>query len=84
VSAELLEQADHKPHPVEIVVNGHPVMMPDREATGAQIRALGQVPAGEVLFEILGGGHEKRIDDTDVVHLHEGLVFESGPDGGVS
>jgi hypothetical protein len=84
MSAELLEQTDPKPHPVEIVVNGHPVMMPDLDTTGAQIRTLGQVPAEEILFEILGGGHEKRIDDTDVVHLHEGMVFESSPDGGVS
>jgi hypothetical protein len=84
MSAELLEQTDRKPHPVEIVVNGHPVMMPDRTTTGAEIKAAAHVPDGEVLFEILGGGHEKRIEDNEVVHLHPGMAFESSPDGGVS
>lgn len=42
------------------------------------------MPAGETLFLKHGEGHEERIEDGQVVKIHPNMVFESGPDGGVS
>ena len=83
MSAQVEEHPVHHQHPVVIVVNDTRVTMPDQEATGAQIKATAEVPAGENLFEIVGG-QERPIGDNEVIHLHEGETFESGPDGTVS
>lgn len=73
-----------KPHPVQILVNGHDVTMPDRTATVRDVRAVGGVPDGEHLY-LASGGRDRRLDNLDeVLNLHPKMAFESSPDGGVS
>jgi hypothetical protein len=83
MSAEPLEHNSRKPHPVDIVVNGTTVTMPDDEASGAEIKEAGKVATGETLY-LITGDHERSVGDDEVVRLHEHMKFESSPDGGVS
>jgi Multiubiquitin len=64
-------------------VNGHKVETDEKELTGAAIKALGEVPAGEVLY-LREQGTERRIEDDSVVELKNGMQFVSAPDGNVS
>jgi hypothetical protein len=73
-----------KPKPIEITINGAPFEVIEREMTGAQLKELGHVPAGEALFLKHGEGPEERIEDDQTVKLHNHQAFESGPDGGIS
>ena len=73
-----------EPKTIEITINGTPYAVTAREMTGAQLKELGRVPAGEALFLKHGEGHEERIDDERTVKLHKGEAFESAPDGSVS
>lgn len=68
---------------LHIFINGHKVETAERALTGAQIKALGNVPAGEALF-LRRGNSDERIADDQVVKLRNGMKFESAPDGGVS
>ena len=54
------------------------------EYTGAQLKQIGEVPAGETLYLEQGDGHERPVADTDTVKIHPNMRFESSPDGGVS
>jgi hypothetical protein len=74
----------HRPMTIEITINGTPYIATGREMTGAQLKALGHVPASETLFLSRGEGQEERIEDTDTVKLRNHMAFESGPDGSVS
>jgi hypothetical protein len=68
---------------IEFFVNGHKVETDQQKLTGAAIKALGEVPAGEVLF-LREHGTERRIEDDTVVELKNGMHFVSAPDGNVS
>ncbi len=68
---------------IKFFVNGHKVETDEHELTGAAIKALGEVPAGEVLF-LREHGTERRIEDDTVVELKNGMHFVSAPDGKVS
>lgn len=72
------------PKQIQITVNGVELTIDDGEYTGAQIKELGHVPAGETLYLKHGNGKEDPIADTDIVKVHPDMVFESAPDGGVS
>jgi Multiubiquitin len=73
-----------EPRTIEITINGTPYVVSEREMTGAQLKELGHVPAGEALFLKHGDGREGRIEDDQTVKLHNHQAFESGPDGGIS
>jgi hypothetical protein len=68
---------------IRFFVNGHKVETTESELTGAQIKALGGVPSGETLF-LKHGNVDDAIADERVVHMRNGMKFESAPDGGVS
>lgn len=68
---------------IHIFINGHKFDTDSRGLTGAEIRALGNVPAGETLY-LRHGDKEDIVTDDEVVKLRNGLKFESAPDGGVS
>lgn len=68
---------------IHIFINGHKVDTSDSELTGAQIRALGSVPASETMY-LRHGNREELIADDQVVKLRNAMHFESAPDGGVS
>lgn len=67
-----------------ININGTDYTTAAEELTGAQIKELGHVPAGETLFQLREGHEEKRIEDTQTIKIKKGLIFESSPDGAVS
>lgn len=65
---------------VEISINGHPVKMTGKSATGAAIKqaAISQgvpIQLNFVLQEELPNGSSKVIGDTDPVHLRPQLKF---------
>lgn len=69
-----------KPKDVAIEVNGRPVTLPDREATGAEIKAAAiaqgvQIQANFVLQQELPNGTSKVIGDPDPVRIHPNLSF---------
>jgi hypothetical protein len=68
---------------LKFFVNGHKVETDEEELTGAAIKALGEVPTGEVLY-LREHGAERRIEDDTVVELKNGMQFMSAPDGNVS
>lgn len=68
---------------IHFFVNGHKVETTETELTGAQIKALADVPGGETLY-LKHGNTEDPIADDQVVKLRNGQHFESAPDGGVS
>jgi hypothetical protein len=68
------------PTTIEIEVNSRPVDMPDKDATGAEIKAeaIAQgvvIQANFVLQQELANGSSKVIGDTDVVKLHHKMGF---------
>src|SRR4051794_13656832 len=76
--------ANKPPKQIKITINGIDLTIQDGEYTGAQLKELGRVPAGETLFLKHGAGKEDPIADTDIVKVHPNMVFESAPDGSVS
>lgn len=71
---------DKKPKTIEIEVNSRPVDMPDKDATGAEIKAEAiaqgvSIQANFVLQQELANGSSKVIGDTDVVKLHPKMSF---------
>jgi hypothetical protein len=65
-----------KPKAVTIVVNNRDVEMPDRDATGAQIKLQAGIPADFMLYREHGGGLEPVADD-DAMKLHENERFRA-------
>lgn len=76
--------APKPPNKIEIPINGTKLLIDDGEYTGAQLKTLGHVPAGETLYLKHGNGPEDPIPDDKVVKVHPNMAFESAPDGGVS
>jgi len=76
--------AGKPPKQIQITINGTTLTIDDGEYTGAQLKLLGHVPAGETLYLKHGNGKEDPVGDSDVVKVHPNMDFESAPDGGVS
>lgn len=72
---------EHKgPKDIEIEVNGRPVEMPDKETTGAAIKAAAiaqgvAIQANFVLQQELANGSSKVIGDRDIVKIHNKMSF---------
>lgn len=69
-----------KPKEIDIEVNGHQVTMPDKEATGLEIKeaAIAQgvtIQLNFVLQEELANGSSKVIGDPDTVKLNKNSSF---------
>ena len=69
-----------KPKTVDIKVNSRPVVMPDKDATGAEIKAAAihqgvSIEPNFVLQLELPNGTSKIIGDQDVVKIHNGSSF---------
>lgn len=61
-------------------INDHRYQTDDAALTGAQLKALDNVPAGNSLFlEVPGPDADRRIDDAEAVPLHSGLRFYDLP-----
>jgi hypothetical protein len=78
-------QAGATPHGTEsitVTVNNREVSFNERQVTGAQLKAIAisqgvQIQPDFLLFEILGHGHQKPIDDAEIVHLHPHQDFRA-------
>jgi hypothetical protein len=64
------------PHPVTIVVNNREIEMPDREATGAEIKTAAEIAIEFSLFHVHGSKLEPVADD-ETVKLHEKQQFRA-------
>jgi hypothetical protein len=71
---------DGPPH-VNIQIDREHFRVEATTLTGAQIRALPATPiaAGRDLFQVVPGGTDLKIADTDVVTLKSGIRFFTAP-----
>lgn len=73
------EPVDKDKH-INIHINDVEYHVTDRKMTGAELKALAQVPANHRLYEEVPGPRpDKPIDDNEVVHLKDGDHFYSIP-----
>jgi len=75
-------QAAAETKSIQIFVNNKPVQMPQKVATGLQIKeaAIAQqvkIELDFVLFEDLGNGKQEIVDNNKEVKLHEHQRFEA-------
>jgi hypothetical protein len=72
------EHAKPNQKPIVITVNRREVQIPDRDTTGAEIKAAAEVPPDFMLFD----PHGSEIADGTVVHVHphERFTAISGQD----
>jgi hypothetical protein len=65
-----------------ITINGAHHKVDGDELTGLQLRELGDIPAGNLLFrEVHGPGDDEQILDEALVQLHNGDKFYDMPAG---
>lgn len=64
-SEDKLKEKDKSPKTIRIFVNNQPVEMPDKNATGAEIKEKAGVPAGFKLFDADG----REVADGETVKL---------------
>jgi hypothetical protein len=76
VTSETPDDNTPKPKPVTIEVNNRTVQMPDREATGTEIKHHAQVPAEFMLYREHGGKLEPVADD-ETIKLHDNERFRA-------
>ena len=75
--ADIHAEDRHKPpRPVTITVNNRTVEMPDRDATGAEIKQRAGIPPEFQLFREHGSKLE-AVGDADLIKLHEGERFRA-------
>jgi Multiubiquitin len=72
--------AESKAHEFTIFVNNQPFKTAAHELTGAEIKALGGVPADYELFEV-HGNQSSPVSDSQKVHIHDDLHFRAIPSG---
>lgn len=65
-----------------ISINNHHYKLEVSEATGAELKRIGGIPAPNLLFrEEHGPGDDEQIQDSTVVHLRDGDRFYDMPQG---
>lgn len=65
-------------HHLEIIINGKEFRVDSDDLTGAQIKAIGDIPPADILYR-LAGDHRREIGDSEHVELHNGERFVSVP-----
>lgn len=73
------EARDHRPYDIKIDRTDYKV--PEHKRTGAQLRQLPTPPIGpdRDLFEVVPGGSDRKIEDSEEVTMHDGLRFFTAP-----
>ncbi len=67
---------------INIQINHQPFQVEVEEMTGAQLKALAGIPAGNLLFrEVNGPGDDEQIQNDTVVELHNGDHLYDMPPG---
>ncbi|MCS3695011.1 hypothetical protein ABIF07_000211 [Bradyrhizobium elkanii] len=78
---EELKEFEERQHPYEIKIDRTEFKVKEHFLTGAQLRALPNPPIGpdRDLFEVVPGGSDEKIADTQEVKMRDGLRFFSAP-----
>ncbi|UVO35740.1 multiubiquitin domain-containing protein [Bradyrhizobium arachidis] len=78
---EELKEFEGRQHPYEIKIDRTEFKVTEHFLTGAQLRALPSPPIGpdRDLFEVVPGGSDEKIADTQKVKMRDGLRFFTAP-----
>ncbi|MCK1745768.1 multiubiquitin domain-containing protein [Bradyrhizobium sp. 139] len=78
---EELKEFEERQHPYEIKIDRTEFKVKEHFLTGAQLRALPNPPIGpdRDLFEVVPGGSDEKIADTQKVKMRDGLRFFTAP-----
>ena len=80
---EIKDAEDHHPHEIkfEIQIDRKHYTVSLDHMTGLQLRAIPSPPIGpdRDLFEVVPGGTDRKISDTEAVEMRNGLRFFSAP-----
>ncbi len=71
----------HGPHDFHIQIDRAHYTVTKPQMTGAELRAVPPTPIGQDrdLFEVVPGSPDRKIEDADVVKIHEGQRFFTAP-----
>ncbi|OSJ08867.1 hypothetical protein BST63_27360 [Bradyrhizobium canariense] len=75
------KEPEERQHPYEIKIDRTQFKVKEHFLTGAQLRALPQPPIGpdRDLFEVVPGGSDEKIANTQRVKMRDGLRFFTAP-----
>jgi hypothetical protein len=78
---EELREFEGREHPFDIKIDRTEFKVKEHFRTGAQLRALPNPPIGpdRDLFEVVPGGSDEKIADTQEVKMRDGLRFFTAP-----
>jgi hypothetical protein len=78
---EELKEFEERQHPYEIKIDRTEFKVKEHFLTGAQLRALPSPPIGpdRDLFEVVPGGSDEKIAETQKVKMHDGQRFFTAP-----
>jgi hypothetical protein len=78
---EELKEFEERQHPYDIKIDRTEFKVKEHFLTGAQLRALPRPPIGpdRDLFEVVPGGSDEKIADTQEVKMRDGLRFFTAP-----
>jgi len=73
--------ARHEPHQFQIQIDRVHYTVTQQQMTGAELRHVPPTPIGSDrdLFEVVPGGPDRKIGDTDDVEIHNGKRFFTAP-----
>jgi hypothetical protein len=70
---------DKKSKDTSIIIDKKDYKFEGENATGAQLRALASISEEYELVQIVPGGQDKPISDTETIELQDGMRFFSAP-----
>jgi hypothetical protein len=78
---EELKEFEERHHPFEIKIDRTEFKVTEQHLMGAQLRLLPNPPIGpdRDLFEVVPGGSDEKIADTQKVKMRDGLRFFTAP-----
>ena len=78
---EKLKEFEERQHPYEIKIDRTEFKVKEHILTGAELRALPTPPIGSDrdLFEVVPGGSDEKISETQKVNMRDGLRFFTAP-----
>lgn len=76
-----LKEFEERQHPYDIKIDRTEFKVKEHFLTGAELRALPNPPIGpdRDLFEVIPGGSDEKIAETQKVKMRDGLRFFSAP-----
>lgn len=81
MTADHNEHEHHGPERFQIQIDRVHYTVTQQHMTGAQLRHVPPTPIGpdRDLFEVIPGGPDRKIEDTDVVEIRNGKRFFTAP-----